>query len=291
MIPSWDLNWPAWVVIILFGAAVGSFLNVVIYRLPHRQSLLHPPSHCRSCGTRLRALDLIPVLSYVLLRGRCRYCGKSFSPRYAIVELATGLLAAAAVYTCGLGLYAVGVFVCLCALIVVIYVDLDHMIIPDETVVVILIVGLLFDCRQMLQQGTEQLISFHERFGPELYPEIYSEYLVYLPRSIVGALVGAGVFLFITWFFTALMRKPVMGMGDVKLAGAMGAILGPGYGFFVYFLLSIIIGAVISVALIALRIRSRRDYIPFGPMMALAGMVMLLAADIVVPLVLQFYRI
>ncbi len=287
MISAADLNWPAWIVITAFGAAVGSFLNVVIYRLPQRQSLIWPPSHCMSCGRRLRPIDLIPVLSYLLLRGRCRYCGKPFSPRYALVELACGLLAAGAVYSFGLTAYAAGVFVCLCALLVVMFVDIDHMIIPDEAVVVILIMGLVFDAYRVLTAGASELISFSERFGSPA--ELV--YTVYLPRSIVGLLVGGGLFLFITWFFTSLMHKPVMGMGDVKLAAAMGAVLGPGYQFIVYFLLCILIGAAISVLLIALRIRSRQDYIPFGPMMAVAGIVMLLAGAQVTPYVLQFYRL
>jgi leader peptidase (prepilin peptidase) / N-methyltransferase len=284
MVLARDLTPLHWALVTLWGAAVGSFLNVVIYRLPNNKSLMAPPSHCTSCGARLRARDLIPVLSYVIARGRCRYCCRPYSPRYALVELTAGLLAAASVCVFGVSAYAGGVFAAICALIVVIFVDLDHMIIPDETVVVVAIVGLLFDASRLIRDGMGQFLNFTERYGG-------LEYTVHLPRSVVGALLGAGLFLFISWFFSSLMHKPVMGMGDVKLAGAMGAILGPGYGLFSYFLLSVIIGAVVSVGLILFRVRRRQDYIPFGPMMAAAGIIMLLAQDKVAPFVLGFYSL
>ena len=276
------LSWIIWIFVFLLGASIGSFLNVIIYRWPRGQSLLFPPSHCLSCGARLTFVDLVPVFSYLLLRGRCRHCGKRFSARYMLVEAATGLLAVAGVYSFGLTAYAAGVFIASCALVVIFFVDLDHMIIPNEATAVVAMVGLAFDSYGLLTSGGEHAIRFSEHIGAQYYS-------VYLPRSIVGLVLAGGLFLFIAWVAEAIFKKPAMGMGDVKLAAAMGAILGPGYMFASYFVLSILIGAGVSLLLIVLRLRRRRDYVPFGPMMAVAGLLMLLWGDQIAPWVLSWY--
>jgi len=113
-----------WIAVIAVGAVVGSFLNVVIYRLPQRQSLIFPASHCFSCGHRLTLPDLVPVLSYLVLRGRCRHCGRRFSPRYALVEAFTAGLAGLAAWNFGLNVYAGIVFVACAALVVALFVDI-----------------------------------------------------------------------------------------------------------------------------------------------------------------------
>jgi len=268
MLPPWILT----VFLFAFGAALGSFLNVVIYRLPRAESFVHPPSHCFSCGARLGVLDLFPVLSYVLLRGRCRHCGAGFSPRYAIVEAACGLLAVAVVNLWGLSLFALAVFVvCLC-LIAVFFIDLDHMIIPDEFVAIIAVLGLAADAWR-LATGRGNPVSFGDPLTIGT-PDVFRA--VYLPSSVVGLLVGAGLLFFVGWVFEKLMGKPSMGGGDIKLAGAMGIWLGPGYLFLSYFLLAVVAGAVVGVIAMALRARGRRDYIPFGPMLAASGIAVML---------------
>jgi leader peptidase (prepilin peptidase) / N-methyltransferase len=273
-------GWVLGLFLFALGATLGSFLNVVIYRLPRAESVVYPPSHCMSCGARLTVLDLFPVLSYLFLRGRCRHCGRGFSPRYALVEAACGALAVAAVFYQGLTLDALAIFtVCLC-LIAIFFVDLDHMIIPDEFVAIIAVIGIAFDVRDLIRTAGNNAISFEERIGTwELH--------MYLPRSIVGMLVGAGLLFFLGWVFERVMGKPSMGGGDVKLAGAMGTLLGPGYLFLSYFVLAIISGAVVGVVLLALRRRGRRDYIPFGPMLAASGIAMLLWGDTLAPLIIQ----
>ena len=277
---QWQPEWVLWGFLFAIGATIGSFLNVVIYRLPRAESVAYPPSHCFSCGTRLTVIDLFPVLSYVWLRGRCRHCGKGFSPRYALVEAACGLLAVLCATYFGLTLYALGLFViCLC-LIAVFFVDLDYMIIPDEFVAIIAVIGLVIDGYELLSRHGATAIAFQEWLGPTAYN-------VYLPRSVVGLLVGAGLLLFLGWVFEKIMGKPSMGGGDVKLAGAMGTLLGPGYLFLSYFLVAVLAGAVIGVAVMALKLRGRRDYIPFGPMLAASGIVMLLWGDTVAPWVLH----
>ncbi len=276
------LSWIVSVLLFLLGASIGSFLNVIIYRFPRAKSLVFPPSHCLSCGARLTFVDLIPVLSYLLLRGRCRHCGKRFSIRYMLVEAAAGLLAVGCAHLFGLTAYALGVFIAACALIVIFFIDLDHMIIPDQLTGIVAAVGLVFDGYRLAVFGREQTIAFSEQIGSQ-------HYSVYLPRSIVGLVMAGGVFLLIAWVSQAVFKKPAMGMGDVKLAAAMGAMLGPGYAFLSYFVLCILIGAAVSVLLIVLRLRRRRDYVPFGPMMAVAGLIMLLWGDAVAPWILNWY--
>jgi len=271
------------VVVFVAGAAIGSFLNVVIYRLPEDKSLLSPPSHCQSCNTRLGFIDLIPVLSYLILRGRCRHCGARFSPRYMLVEATTGGLAVAAWYISGFApYYAVGLFAACAALLVIFFVDLDHMIIPDQCVVVVALFGLVLDGYHLYVLGANWAIPFVQRIGGQ-------QLTIYLPRSIVGLLVGGGLFLLIGWIFEVALNKPALGMGDVKLAAAMGAILGPGYSLLSYFLLSVLIGAAVALLLILLRLKRRGDYIPFGPMMALAAIIVLLYTEPITLWVLSWY--
>ena len=276
--------WPLLILVFVFGAAIGSFLNVVAYRWPRRESIVAPPSHCMSCGERLTILDLFPILSYLALRGRCRHCGRKFSPRYMLVEFACGLSAAGSVYVYGFGLHALGIFACCAALLVALCVDLDWMILPDETTMLIGAIGILLDFAHLWQQGAGAAIRYQEHIGAK-------EYTVLLPRSIVGLLMGYGLFAFIGWLSQIVFRKPALGYGDVKLAAAMGTILGPGYAFGAYFLLSVLLGTVISLPLLLLGIRSRRDYIPFGPMMAAAGILMLLFGETITPWVVARYSL
>lgn len=267
-LPLWVLE----VFVFAFGAAIGSFLNVVIYRLPRAESFVHPPSHCFSCGARLGVMDLFPVLSYVFLRGRCRHCGAGFSPRYAIVEAVCGLLAVAAVSLYGLTLFALAVFVvCLC-LIAIFYIDLDHMIIPDEFVAIITVLGIALDVWRLAHgQGNPLPFADPLTIGT---PDTFRTLL--LPSSIVGMVMGAGLLYFVGWAGERFAGKASMGGGDVKLAGAMGAWLGPGYLFLIYFVLAVIVGAIIGLIAVWLRLRKRRDYIPFGPMLAASGIAVLL---------------
>lgn len=240
-----------------------------------------------SCGVRLTVVDLFPVFSYLLLRGRCRHCGRRFSPRYMLVEIAAGLCAVGSfhLYLQGAGeLRSLGVFVACAALLVAMCIDIDWMILPDETTVLIAVVGIVLDLAHLWEKGVGAAIGFHEQYG-------VAEYTVHLPRSIVGLLVGYGLFAAVGWGSQLVFRKPALGYGDVKLAAALGTFLGPGYAFGAYFLLSVVIGTLVSVPLLVLGIRGRRDYIPFGPMMAAAGILMLLFGDAITPWVIARYSV
>jgi len=270
-----------WALVFATGAVVGSFLNVVIYRWPQRESVVYPPSHCMSCGARLTFIDLIPVLSYLLLRGRCRHCSRGYSPRYALVELVTGLLLVGSVASFSLSWYALAVFAVCCCLLLVFFIDLDHMIIPDELPLVIGVIGVAANVYNIVHFGA---------VGPEPARATYALTFVQqvgdggkallLPASLVGIALGGGAFLLVSSLFERIYGKPVLGFGDVKLAAGMGAFLGPGVLFAAWFLISVVIGAVVGVALMALGIRGRGDYIPFGPMLAAGAAVVLLFPEV-----------
>ncbi|HEX9830931.1 MAG TPA: prepilin peptidase, partial [Thermodesulfobacteriota bacterium] len=128
----------------VFGSVIGSFLNVCIYRLPREQSIVFPPSNCTSCNTPIRFYDNIPIISYLLLRGKCRSCGERISPVYLIVEVLSGLICALLVWRFGLSLTALFYFVFLSALVVVTFIDLEHMIIPNVITFPGILVGIIY---------------------------------------------------------------------------------------------------------------------------------------------------
>jgi len=179
-------------------------------------------------------------------------------------------------------IHAVLVFLAACCLIVIFFIDLDHYIIPDEPVIVLVCAGVALDLLELGWRGGAAAISFVESFSA-------AEYHVFLPRSLVGIVVGGGLFVAITFVFDQVFKKPSMGGGDIKLAAAMGAMLGPGYRFLSYFLLSVGLGVVVAILCMALGRRGRRDYIPFGPMMAAAGIGMLYWGDLITPAIMSFY--
>ncbi len=276
-----------WALLFVTGAVIGSFLNVVIYRWPRQESIVAPPSHCMSCGARLGIIDLFPILSYVLLRGRCRHCGHSYSPRYAFVELLTGLLLVGSAWAFGGSVYALLVFIVSCCLLVIFFIDLDHMIIPDELVIAIMLIGVCVNAYNLLWHGAGGLQPGEPAQGwPVTHALAYTQEIAganktaFLPASLVGICLGGGVFMFVSWVFERVYGKPVLGYGDVKLAGAMGALFGPGWLFAAWFVVSVVVGAVVAIFLMVFGFRRRGEYIPFGPMLALGGIVLLLFPEV-----------
>ena len=190
----------------VLGLCFGSFLNVLIYRLPRGMSLVKPPSHCISCGARVRWYDNVPVLSYLLLRGRCRDCGTRISPRYPLVELANCLLWLASVacfYRYGIGMVVISC-IAISALIVVFACDLDTMTIPDSTHVVLLLCGLAALLCDVFGVGVG--IGWQAR--------------------LIGMAAGLGFFLLLYWGFRLLTGREGLGLGDVKLMTAAGLLVG-----------------------------------------------------------------
>ncbi len=229
--------------IFLFGMLVGSFFNVCIYRIPQGQSILYPPSHCTQCQRRLQIIDLIPVLSYVLLQGRCRYCGASYSSRYALVELLTGCLFVWCYTVFGIGFPLIKALILTSFLLVITFIDYDHQLILDKVLLFMAGAGALIEC---------------------LTPSVG------LLSVLAGSLAGGGLLLLI-----AIASKGGMGGGDIKLATVLGIYLGAKLTLLALFL-SFVIGGVVAVFILLLKRKGRRDCIPFGPFIAAGAFLSLL---------------
>jgi len=238
------------VVFALLGLAVGSFLNVCIDRLPQNKSIAYPPSHCEACQHKLSAKDLIPVFSYLRLRGRCRYCQVSIPGKLLWVELAAAVIFALLYWHYRLSpeLGVMAFYACL--FIVIFVIDLEHSLILNKVVYPTMVVALLLS----------------------LYPwPWFSESIgMRVAYAALGGAIGFVVFLLI-----ALVSRGGMGWGDVKLAALIG--LATGFPLvFVAIIMAAILGGIVAVVLLATRRRGRREMIPFGPFLAVAAMVTLL---------------
>ena len=224
-----------------FGLLFGSFLNVCIYRVPAGLSIVTPGSHCFSCGTPIRWFDNVPLVSYIILKGRCRWCGASFSPRYFFIELLTGILFGLTFYHFRYTLATPVYIVFICLLIVATFTDIDHWIIPDG----VSLGGALFGLAAALLAG-----FFPKGFVlADVFP-LYGQG-IYAPfvNAICGAAFGAFLVYLIGVIGTFIFRKEAMGFGDVKLFLLIGAFLGMVNCVFVLMLGSII-GSVIGGGLL-----------------------------------------
>jgi leader peptidase (prepilin peptidase)/N-methyltransferase len=244
------------IVFALLGLAVGSFLNVCIDRLPQNKSIAYPPSHCEACQHKLTAKDLIPVFSYLRLRGRCRYCQASIPRKLLWVELATAVIFALLYWHYRLNpeLGVMAFYACL--FIIVFVIDLEHSLILNKIVYPSMVVALLLSLipQSWLKQETWLTTTIE--------PGIAS--------AALGGAIGFAVFLVI-----ALVSRGGMGWGDVKLAALIG--LATGFPLaFVAIIMAAILGGVVAVILLATRRRGRREMIPFGPFLAVAAMATLL---------------
>jgi len=256
---------------------------VVIYRLPRNESLIRPPSRCPACGMRLGFWDLIPVLSYFLLRGRCRYCEARISPRYPVVEGLTGLLFSLLTWRYFPSPSLLAHLVVASALIAVALIDLEHMLIPDILVLVVAASGIVLDFGEILAGSRRMLPLPLYKFG--------LPFVLYLPHSVVGGVVGLAVFYVIARVSSWAFRKEAMGEGDVLLAGGLGAYLGPGLEFLLFFIIAALIGAVAGLAFASLRRKSLSTAIPFGPMMAASAIIVALLGERLVASLRALYQI
>lgn len=253
----------------LLGLFVGSFLNVVIHRLPRmmerdwhaqaaelrgeeppageRFNLATPRSRCPHCGHQITLLENIPLVSYLVLRGRCGHCGAGISKRYPIVEAVSALLSAYAAWHFGFGAAALGALLFVWAMVALTFIDLDTQLLPDDITLPLLWLGLAFNLG-----GT------------------YTD----LPAAVIGAMAGYLALWSVFWLFKLATGKEGMGYGDFKLLAAIGAWLGwqmlP-----LTILLSSLVGAVVGIVLIAVARHGRNVPIPFGPYLAAAGLIAL----------------
>ncbi len=233
------------------GAFIGSFLNVCIYRLPRGESVVWPGSHCPACHKPVAPYDNIPVLSYLLLRGKCRRCAAPISIQYPFVELLNGLAYVLVLWRFGLT-WPAAAYAALCsALIVVSGIDLEHQIIPDRITLPGLAIGLVA--------------------AATILP-------ITLVNALLGVAVGGGLLWLLAWLSPYLFGKEGMGGGDIKLMGMVGAFLGWKPALLTI-MLGAISGSVVGVTLIGFKVLRRDQYIPFGPFLALGAALALFCAD------------
>lgn len=251
--------------VVYFGACLGSFLNVCVYRIPAELSVVTPGSHCMTCKTPIKWYDNVPIIGYLVLRGKCRACGQHYSSRYMWVEIITMLLLLLVWLSWGdsprplklagfedpllIPVYGLYIF----ALLLATFIDLDHMIIPDRVSWGGIIVGLILS---------------------PLVPSMHGavEYLPALKSSAIGAGVGFGTLFAIGMLGTFMFKKEAMGFGDVKLMGAIGAFIGwKGALFTIMF--SSVVGAIFGISIVLLKRTTLQLKIPYGPYIAVAAMV------------------
>ncbi|NQT90832.1 MAG: prepilin peptidase [Candidatus Omnitrophica bacterium] len=247
------MNIAVLILAIIFGLIVGSFLNVCICRMPGSRSVVNPPSHCPRCKHAIAWYDNIPVLSFIILGARCRYCKERISPRYMIVELLTAGVFVLFLSQLGVGISSFSYIVLACGMIVATFIDFEHQIIPDEITYGGMVLGLLLSL---------------------LFPQLHgaSGRLRSLLASGLGLLAG-GLLIYLTGVLGKFMfKKEAMGGGDVKFLAMIGAFVGLKYVVLIYFIAPFF-GA--GVGLI-MKIKYKAEIIPYGPYLSLAAVVAIL---------------
>jgi leader peptidase (prepilin peptidase) / N-methyltransferase len=238
------------IISLVFGLVIGSFLNVCIYRVPRELSIVSPPSSCPNCKTPIKPWDNIPVISYLILAGKCRKCGEKISLRYPAVELLNGLLYAAIVFQFGVGWQLLVLFAFVSAMVVITFIDIDFQIIPDVITLPGMIIGL----------ATAYF----------LFPDPFAKYSVLgFVNSLVGLLAGG-----VSFYLIALLSRGGMGGGDVKMMAMVGAFTG-WKGVFLTTLVGSLAGSLFGIALMVLKGKGRKTKVPFGPFLALGSLVTL----------------
>ena len=228
------------ILIFVLGLIVGSFNNVCIYRIPRNESIIYPASRCPKCRSSIKPIDNIPLLSYILLKGKCRNCGSKISIQYPVVEFLTGIIYIFIFLIYGLTLQSLIYIILSSALIIIAFIDLNRQIVPDMISLPGIAIGLI--------------LSF---FVP---------YISFI-NSVLGVVVGGGIIFIIGLAGSVIFKKEAMGGGDVKLAAMIGAFLGWKYTIISLFL-GFFLGALVGIFLILSKIKSKEDMVPFGPFIA-----------------------
>jgi leader peptidase (prepilin peptidase)/N-methyltransferase len=236
------VTWPF--ITIVLGLFIGSFLNVCIYRIPRSESIVWPSSHCQNCGRKIKPWDNIPILSYIVLLGKCRSCSAKISPRYPLVEALSALLALGMLYRFGLNVPFVIYYIWACALLVITFIDIDYQIIPDSLSIGGIIAGLV-------------LVYW--------LPVSYRD-------SVIGLVLGAGLLTAIIYGYYFLTGKQGMGGGDVKLLGMIGVFTGWEGVVFTIFMGSLV-GTLFGIPWAFVQKKTMKAAIPFGPFLALGSLI------------------
>ena len=241
------------IIVFCLGLALGSFLNVLVYRLPLNKSIVYPPSSCPQCAKRLSALDLIPFFGYLLLGGRCRYCKEKISIRYPLVELSSGLLFIALYLSYGLTLDSIFYFTLLYILLAIALIDLEHRIVPNRLVAAGLITALLLMIPTLLA-------SWLELPSPLILERQPLD-------ALLGFLIGGTVLLIVF-----IVSRGGMGAGDVKLIAMIGFFVGL-RGVAVVMMAAFLCGALVGIAYMLAGRLTRKDALPFAPYLAFGALV------------------
>jgi len=238
----------------LFGLCFGSFLNVVIYRIPNGLSILSPPSFCPSCRTPIRFHDNIPILSYLFLQGRCRHCKAKIPLRYPLVELLTGLLFLLLLRRFGLSLEFLSMAIFLALLLPISFIDLEHKIIPDVLSISGIFLGLLLSLFR-------NPISFK--------------------GSLFGLLLGGGILFLISFVYELFTKREGMGGGDIKLLAMIGSFLGV-KGVLFSLIVASFIGTCVGIPLMIAKGADTKYAIPFGPFLSLSALIYIVYGDLII---------
>ena len=239
-------------IVFLFGAVAGSFFNVCIHRMPLGQSIVNPPSHCPKCNERIRWHDNIPLVSFLVLRGKCRHCGAPISPRYLFIELLTASLFLAVWLKYEMSWLAPIYWVLVGGLIVATFIDFEHYIIPNEITYGGIVAGLALSLVYPPLQGVEEA-------GRSLL------------LSLLGAFTGGATLLLIALVGEKVFKKEAMGMGDVKFIAGIGAFLGWQASFFAIFASSLV-GGIVGLVLVMTSRKGWGSRLPYGPYIALGAL-------------------
>ncbi|MEO1520338.1 MAG: prepilin peptidase [Cyanobacteria bacterium J06633_2] len=258
------------VLVFILGASIGSFLNVVVYRLPEGLSLLHPPSRCPRCEHQLKPYDNVPILGWLWLRGRCRYCRTAIAFRYPLVEVVTGLLFLGTFLVFDSPVTIVGMWLFLSWLFALALIDLDTLTLPSPLTKSGLVLGVVV--QSILGWIDGQL----------------SGAIVYAFGSVIGIVVGIWLFDLITIFGSAIFGRTAMGGGDAKLAAMMGAWLGWKYLLLASFL-ACVLGAVAGGGAMVFGRLKRRQQMPFGPYLALGAAITVFFGEALLSSYLSLY--
>lgn len=237
----------------VLGAVIGSFLNVCIFRIPQKESIAYPSSHCMACGHTLGFLDLVPIFSWLFMGGKCRYCKRPISSQYIIIEIITGFLYAGSYLILGCGIHTILILAYFSILLIVLGIDLRHMYIPDEMVLLLLLIA-----------GAELIVKVTE--GNSFISYLYSAFLL------------SGILIIVSGIGYLLFHKEAMGMGDIKLVFPIGLLLGMRNGLMCLYL-SFVFGAVVSALFLLFGKKKLGSKIPFGPYIVAAVVVVVLYGD------------
>ncbi|MBI5664850.1 MAG: prepilin peptidase [Nitrospirae bacterium] len=243
--------------VFFFGAIIGSFLNVCIYRVPKDESIVRPASRCMSCGSPIRSYDNIPILSYIILQGKCRNCKEKLSFRYPLVEFLNAALYVLVLRTFGADspLILAVYFLFVSVLIVIFFIDMDHQIIPNSITLPGIPIAIIL--------------------GSTILPDPFSGHEVLgLKGSLAGFAAGGGLFYLVAILGKAVFKKDAMGGGDIKMMAMVGGVLG-WKGVILTTFMGSLLGSVIGVSLIMLKGREWGSRIPFGPYLAAGALISL----------------